>query len=148
LPVTMARIFMAYGSGQRRSKLIPYVIHSLLDGESPRLGAGERRVDWVHVDDVVEGLILASQHPAACGATVELGSGRLVSIREVVETIARLLESPIRLEFGAQPPRPNERERIAAIGATSAMIGWRPRIELTDGLRRTIDAIRAEGAVD
>jgi nucleoside-diphosphate-sugar epimerase len=57
LPVVILRVFMVYGPGQRdHAKLVPYVITSLLKGETPRLGSGLREVDWIYVDDVVDAL--------------------------------------------------------------------------------------------
>src|SRR5208283_1348164 len=80
VPVVIAKIFMVYGPGQwDHTKLIPYVTISLLRGEAPRLSSGVRLVDWIYVDDVVEGLIGCGQAPGIDGRTVELGSGEMFS---------------------------------------------------------------------
>jgi UDP-glucose 4-epimerase len=74
IPVVIAKIFMVYGSGQTdHTKLIPYVILSLLRGEAPRLSSGVRLVDWIFVDDVVDGLIGCAQTHGIDGRTVEFG---------------------------------------------------------------------------
>ena len=78
LQVVTARIFMTYGPAQPdRKKLIPYVTDCLLRGEAPQLTSGERLVDWVYVDDVVDGLLAAATSPRGAGKTVDLGSGTL-----------------------------------------------------------------------
>ena len=62
VPVVVAKIFMVYGPGQiDYTKLIPYVTLSLLRGEAPKLSNGVRLVDWIYVDDVVDGLIGCAQ---------------------------------------------------------------------------------------
>ena len=77
-PVVLARLFMVYGPTQRDlRKLIPYVILQLLRGEEPRLSSGTRPVDWIYVDDVVEGLVRLGTTVGLEGQRVDLGSGRL-----------------------------------------------------------------------
>lgn len=139
LPVVVARVFMVYGPAQRdRSKLVPYLIDALLRGETPRLSSGTRPVDWIYVDDVVEGLIdCALKAPA--GSTVDLGSGRLVTIREMVELLVKLINLAVQPRFGALPDRPLERVRRADAARTREICGWSPQISLREGLLRTID---------
>jgi nucleoside-diphosphate-sugar epimerase len=138
-PVSVARIFMGYGPGQRDvAKLIPYVILALLRGEAPRIGTGSRPMDWIYVDDVVDGLLLASKAPSAVGRTVHLGTGSLHTARQAVESIVRLMQSPIAPEFGAVPDRRSEKARHANVEETRATLGWQPAVGLDDGLERTI----------
>lgn len=62
LPVSIARIYMAYGPAQRDlNKLIPYVILSLLRGQTPRLSTGRRPMGWIYIDDVIDGMIATAQ---------------------------------------------------------------------------------------
>ena len=145
LPVVTARLFMVYGPGQRDlKKLIPYVTLCLLRGESPQLGSGQRPVDWIYVSDVVEGLLATAAAPNIDGATVELGSGTLVTVRSVVETLAGLVSSPPKPAFGARPDRPMERIRHAQVAATQGLISWKPEVTLNDGLRKTVEWYREQ----
>lgn len=140
VPVVMLRIFMVYGPGQRdESKLVPYVITSLLRGQSPELSSGTRLVDWVYVDDVVDALIASTATEQALGETLDVGSGSLTPIRGVVEEIVRLMGPAVEPRFGALPDRPRERIRVADIDRTQAVLGWAPRTPLGDGLAATVD---------
>lgn len=142
-PVTVARIFMVYGPGvQDERKLLPYVIRSLLQNEVPRLSSGERRIDWIYMDDVAEGLIRLATASGVEGRTVDLGSGQLVSVREIVERIAGIVGGPAP-EFGAVATRPMEQVRVADVAATDGQLGWRPEVPLDTGLRRTVEWHRA-----
>jgi len=146
LPVVIAKIFMVYGPGQSdRTKLIPYVITSLLRGDTPRLSSGMRLVDWIFVDDVVDGLIKCGQTPAIDGHTVDLGSGALLSIRDVVQQLLDLLPCTSYPEFGALPDRPLERVRQADIALAYKLVGWQPSTSLGVGLTRTIEWYRDKG---
>ena len=140
--VVITRPFMTYGPGQRAHKVIPQTILSLLRQQAPRLGSGRRMVDWVYVDDVVRGLLLAAAQPGVEGAELDLGSGRLVSVRDVIERLVRLTGSSAKPAFGALPDRPFEVERAAEVHATYARLGWTAEVSLDEGLRRTVDWYR------
>jgi len=138
--VVNAKIFMVYGPGQGdHSKLIPYVTTSLLRGEAPRLSSGTRLVDWIYVDDVVDGLIGCAQTPGIDGSTVELGSGEMHSIREIVGKLVELVPCTTGPLFGALSDRPLERSQKADIAGSYELIGWRPSTSLETGLARTIE---------
>jgi UDP-glucose 4-epimerase len=139
VPVSTVRIFMVYGPGQRdETKLVPYVINSFLRGEAPGLSSGERPVDWVYVDDVVEALVLAATRGNPIDETIDLGSGVLTPIRGVVERIAQVMRPPVGPRFGVLPDRPNERVRRANVRRTRQLLGWTARTSLEEGLGATI----------
>ena len=141
--VVVPRVFITYGPGQDDpKKLIPYVVSSLLRGESPKLSSGTRPVDWVYVDDVAEGLVAAALAPNVV-QRVDLGSGTLVTVRAIVEKIAGFLPSSSgKPLFGALPDRPMEQIRVADVAATKRHIGWTPRTPMEEGLSRTVDWLR------
>jgi len=138
--VVIARIFMTYGPGEPNSnKIIPYVINSLLHGESPKISSGTREVDWIYIDDLVDGLIHTAQAQNVEGCTVDLGSGRLVSIRKVVETLVKIMGSNVQPLFGSIPDRPMEQVLIAHTEITREKIGWKPKTSLKQGLKYTVN---------
>jgi UDP-glucose 4-epimerase len=140
VPVVTLRIFMVYGPGQwDETKLVPYVITSLLRNDAPKLSSGSRPVDWVYVDDVVDALVRSASSDRAVGATVDVGSGLLTPIRSVVESIARLIPSAAPPQFGALPDRPHERVRVADVERTGSLLGWAPSTSLERGLQATVD---------
>ncbi len=145
-PAVIARVFMVYGPDQKdQNKLIPYVINSLLREETPKMSSGVRPVDWIYVQDVVEGLTQLAQADAAAGQTVDIGTGQLATVREVVERIARLMDARAPLHFDAAADRPMEQVRAADVAATEALTGWRPRTSLDEGLLATIAWQREAG---
>jgi nucleoside-diphosphate-sugar epimerase len=139
-PIVIAKLFMVYGPGQRDlTKLIPYVILSLLRGETPKLSSGVRLVDWIYVDDVVDGLIRCAQTPGIDGRTVEVGSGVMHSIREIAGQLCDLMPRRIDPLFGALPDRPLERSKKADIAASYELIGWQPFTPIEVGLAHTME---------
>jgi UDP-glucose 4-epimerase len=147
LPVVHARIFMVYGPGQRDlRKLVPYTILSLLRGEAPRVSAGDRLVDWVYVEDVARGLMRLGEQNGIEGQRVDLGTGVLTSVRDVVRQIATLVRPDIVPEFGAVAARPMEQVRRADAEAAEKLTGWCPGFSLAEGLARTVDWYSAQVA--
>lgn len=145
VPVVHARLFMVYGPAQKdENKIVPYVIRALLAGRPLQLSAGTRPVDWVHVDDVVGGLLAIAVAPGAIdGQRLDLGSGELVTVRAVVEKLAAQIHPGVGLPFGTLAERPFEQVRVADIATTAAAIAWKPTVPLDEGLRRTIEWCRA-----
>jgi len=144
-PVGIARLFMVYGPHQRDlRKLIPYVTLALLRGETPRLSSGQRPVDWIYSDDVVDGLLAMGLHSAVDGETFNFGSGELVTTRRVVEMLYEIIGAGITPVFGALPDRPMERIKQADIVKTRQVLGWSPAVALYQGLEQTVAWYRGE----
>ncbi len=139
-----ARIFMVYGPGQLdENKLIPYVTRALLRGESPRLSSGLRAVDWVYVEDVAEGLIAAALANEDV-ASVDIGSGELTTIRDLIEQLSHIIGGKGMPLFGTLPDRAAEQIRIADAAEAVRQIGWRPRVTIAEGLSRVVEWYRME----
>jgi len=144
LPVVIARVFMVYGPGQGEpTKLIPSVIASLSRGEAPRISAGERPVDWIYVEDVVTGLLLAAETEGLDGRTIDLGTGVLTTVADVVRQIATSFPGGPAPLFGAVPSRPFEQVRAADVAATRRALDWAPSTSLAEGLAATVAWARA-----
>jgi nucleoside-diphosphate-sugar epimerase len=144
-PVAILRLFMVYGPGQQDlRKLVPYVTLSLLKGQTPELSSGMRNVDWIYVDDVVAGYLAAATAKGVEGGTIDLGSGRLDTVRTVVEELVGLINPRIQPLFGSIPERALEQTRTADAASSFRRIGWRTQISLRDGLARTAEWYREQ----
>jgi UDP-glucose 4-epimerase len=135
LPVVVVRCFLTYGPHQKPYKLITYVIRSLNRGEAPHLSSGTRLVDWIYVDDVISALLAAATVPRIPDGVMEIGTGEMRSIREVVMMIHSMMGGPPPV-FGAIPARGHE--RATQVGPTLSALGWAPKTSLESGLRSTI----------
>lgn len=139
LEVVNLQIFMVYGPATPdEAKLVPYVIRRLLAGEAPQLSSGTRLVDWVHVDDVAEGIVRCATVEPVPIEPVPLGTGELHSIREAVEILVEASGSAVAPQFGSLTDRSNEVVKAADVARTRAQLGWAPGIGLRDGLAGTL----------
>lgn len=144
VPVVWARLFMVYGPGQQDpTKLVPAACRALLRSETFRTSSGSRLVDWIYLDDVVDGLIACLESPGIEGQHLDLGSGVLTTVRRVVERLHHLVPGAPEPAWGALPDRAFEVERRADLTATELHLAWQPRYSLDRGLERTLDWARS-----
>lgn len=141
-PVVILRPSFAYGPGQEPSKLIPHVITALLQGGSPQLSSGDRLLDCVYAEDVARAYVDAASVPGVEGRTIDIGSGVLTSVREIVDIIVEIVGATGRPVFGALPLRPLEQQVEVDVDETARVLGWRATTSLQDGLRRTVTWFR------
>jgi UDP-glucose 4-epimerase len=146
-PVVNLRPFMTYGPGQASSKLVPFVVLSLLRGAAPRLSSGRTKADWVFIADVIEAFVRAATAPGIDGKSIDLGTGNLISIRAVVERLVKFTGSHLRPVFGALPDRPGENEVAANTSTASELLRWSANTSLESGLRQTVEWFKAEATL-
>lgn len=137
-PVVIVRLFMAYGPMQAPDKLIPSVILSLKQSTAPKLSSGAFKGDWIYIDDAVDGIVRAAASPACYGRTIDVGTGRLSSIRDVVSLVQREIDGEVAPAWGALPDRPGENEVMADTRRTERLVGWKAQTSLGIGLRKTV----------
>jgi dTDP-glucose 4,6-dehydratase len=145
LPVVTVRPFNTYGPRQSTRAVIPTIITQALSSGRVSLGSLEPRRDFTFVSDTVSGFLKAATADCPPGTTVNLGTGRDVSIREVAELIFSILgrEFEIATESHRLRPKDSEVDRLCSSPALAAdLLGWQAEVSLEDGLRATIDWVR------
>jgi nucleoside-diphosphate-sugar epimerase len=130
---------MTYGPGQHETKVVPHVINSLLNGQTPALSSGLWEADWVYVDDIVDAFLSAVTQPGIEGSSIDLGSGTLTSIRDIVASLVRLTKSSIQPQFGTLADRPHQQTRVADTADADRILGWKATTSLDEGLAATVD---------
>ena len=145
LPVVTVRPFNTFGPRQSARAVIPTIITQALNSSEIRLGNLEPTRDLNFVADTVEGFIKAAETPKAIGETINLGSGREISIRDLAALILKLMnrDMPIALEGARVRPENSEVDRLCADSRKGqSILGWTPKYSLEDGLTATIEWIR------
>jgi nucleoside-diphosphate-sugar epimerase len=145
LAMTGLRYFCVYGPRQDYRRTVPPVMSAfiirLLRGERPVVyGSGRKRRDFVYVDDVNDFHVQCLLDDRTAGGTYNLGSGTDYSVLEILSAIQSLLGTSADPEF--RPDLPGEAERTCGDVSRARALGWEPRVELRDGLERSIDYIR------
>lgn len=145
LPVVIMRPFNTYGPRQSARAVVPTIITQCLSGNVVRLGNLYPTRDLNYVANTADGFLSAASSAKAIGRTINLGSGKDVSIEALVQIITRLMDRDVVLEIDEERTRPkqSEVERLVADNTQAReLLEWEPKISLEDGLRKTIDSIR------
>lgn len=133
------RLFSTYGPGDSDVWMIPSIIGQLLRGERPKTTLGTQMWDYLYIDDVADGILAAAGAREAVGL-FNLGSGRPVQVRWIVEQLRQLIAPEAEIGFGEIPFRPDQVMRMEAdITRLKRLAKWEPKVEFLDGLRRTVD---------
>ena len=121
----VARIFNVVGKRETNSHVVPELVSQLRSGASTiELGNLEARRDYTDVVDVASALALLMTSPGAEHDTVNVGSGRAVSVRELVQTCEAILGRPVRVEVDPDRLRKRDRaELVADITRLTRIIG-------------------------
>lgn len=142
LPVTTVRPFNTFGPRQSARAVIPAIIAQCIKGAILKLGNLHPTRDLNYVEDTVEGFLRAAASVESTGQTINLGSGREISIGDLARLICRLMNRDIEIQTEEQRLRPggSEVERLIADNSKAKrLLEWEPRFSLEEGLERTIE---------
>lgn len=143
LPVTIIRPFNTFGPRQSARAVIPTIITQLLaENEEVKLGNLDATRDMNYVLNTCEGFWKVGLHEKSNGEILNLGSNREISIKDLAEMIARLMNTNLQIETDYQRIRPekSEVERLLCNSERAKMLtGWEPKHSLEEGLQETIE---------
>lgn len=147
VPVTVVRPFNTYGPRQSTRAVIPTIISQLVTGASEiRLGAVSPRRDFNFVADTVAGFLALADCEAAVGRVVNVGSGREISIGDLVELLGDVVGHRAQVVTDEDRLRPagSEVDRLLCDHRLATELsGWTPQVSLEDGLGSTVEWVRA-----
>ncbi len=141
LETVALRYFNVYGPRQNPDS--PYAavlarfLAALADGEPPVVyGDGGQTRDFTYVEDAAAATVAACTATGASGYVINVAGGHPVSLREVLVLLEQITGRRVHPRYA--PPRPGDiRHSAADLSRAAALLGWRPRVTLEEGLRRT-----------
>lgn len=145
LAYTVLRVANPYGERQRttaaQGAVAVFARHALADRPLQVWGDGSVVRDYVYIEDVVRAFLLAASYEGE-ERVFNIGSGAGLSLNEVLATMEDLLGRPVRRDY--LPGRKFDVPRnVLDVSRARALLGWQPEISFREGLRRTLDWIRA-----
>lgn len=143
LPTTIVRPFNVYGPGQvGEGALRTFVIRALRNEPLEIHGDGTQIRAWCYVDDMVDGVLLAMEHPRAVGESFNIGNQRAVTtIYGLANTVIRVLGSRSPIVFTRKDYADVEL-RIPSVRKAKELLGFEAKVDLEEGIRRTADYYR------
>jgi dTDP-L-rhamnose 4-epimerase len=153
IPTVALRFFNVYGPGQALSN--PYtgvaaIFSSRLLNDNPPLifEDGKQSRDFIHVSDIVEGIVCALRSDAAVGASINLGTGRAVSVNEMADLLQDGLGKEIAAELPGSYRAGDIRHCFADASLARELLGFQAKVELEDGVRELVQWVRSQTASD
>ena len=144
LPVATIRPFNTYGPRQSARAVIPTIIMQALTKDKINLGAVHPTRDFNYVGDTVSGFIRVAESPESIGEVINIGSGREISIGDLADKIASLMDKNVDIVADESRIRPKKSEvnRLLADNTKAKkLLQWGPEVSLDEGLRQTIQWI-------
>ena len=138
LSAAWGRVFFLYGPNEHPQRLVSSVILSLLKGDPAKTSHGKQIRDYMHVQDVADGMVALLDSEVT--GSVNVSSGQATTLREIVLTVGRVLEKPELIQLGAIPARANDTPLV--VGENLRLlneVGWKQQFDLEAGLRQTIE---------
>jgi len=145
LDIKVVRIFNTYGPRMHPNdgRVVSNFIVQALRGEPLTVfGDGLQTRAFCYVDDLIDGMVRMMRSERGVTGPINLGNPGEFTMIRLAETVLRLVGGHSQIVF---KPLPSDgpRQRQPDISAAVATLGWRPKVELEDGLRATIDYFRA-----
>ena len=143
LPTVSIRPFNVYGPGQVGEGAVHAFVVSALKGDRIAIhNEGDQIRSWCYIDDIVDAIVLALHRDEAIGQSFNIGNPRsTVTIYQLAQLILRLTESRSPIEF-VNWDFPDVELRIPDVKKAEQLLGFRARVELEQGLCRTIEWYR------
>lgn len=143
LDVRIPRIFNSYGPRLREDGLYGravsrFIKQALADKPITVYGDGKQTRSFCYITDTVTGLMLLTASDNARGEVVNVGNSKEVTILELAKRIRELTKSSSKLIFHPLP-KDDPRRRCPDTSKVEKLLGWRPRISLESGLKRTVE---------
>jgi dTDP-L-rhamnose 4-epimerase len=153
LPTVALRFFNVYGPGQALSN--PYTgvaaifASRLLNGRPPVIFEdGLQSRDFIHVSDIVTGILLALESEDAVGHALNLGTGRPTTVATIAEVLARGLDVDIEPELNGRYRAGDIRHCYADPAQARRLLGFEAAVSLEDGMLDLVEWLAGQEAVD
>jgi len=134
------RPFNNFGPYQSEKAVIPEIIINCLLGREIKSTEGKQTREFNFVENIVDGFVLAAKKDKAVGEIINLGSGKDISIKDLILNIHKMTNSNSKLSIGSLEYRPTEIWRMFCENEKAKRIlGWEPKVSFEEGLKKTIE---------
>jgi len=147
IDASVIRPFNNYGPRQNEGSyagVIPLTIKRIMQGLPPVIyGDGFQTRDYLYVTDTANAAIEIYNHKSTRSRALNIASGREISIKALIKAIADYMRFDLPIIYEKERPG-DVRRHIANVYLAEDLIGFRPTVDITEGLRRTVDWYRSE----
>ena len=147
LPAVIIRPFNSFGPNITQPYIIPEIISQIISGKNEiTLGNIESKRDLTFVSDTARAILLSLTSENIIGQTINVGSQRTFSIKELVKIISDLSSREVKIKIDSSRFRPFDIDNLVCnYEKANRLLGWKPEISITDGLKSTIEWVKNNG---
>jgi nucleoside-diphosphate-sugar epimerase len=135
-PCVILRLFIAYGPFQSEERLIPYVITNCIKNKKFYIKNEDAERDFCFIDDVIDAILILMKSKKCYGNIFNIGSGKSYQIKKLVKIIQNYCKGG-KAVFIKNSTKENK--KIANINKIKSFTKWRPKVNLNEGLKKTIN---------
>lgn len=136
IPIIALRVFNIYGPNQDKRFLIPQII-SELNLRTINLKDPKPKRDFIYIDDVISAYVSALKHKKGF-EVVNIASGKSYSVSQVANALIQLSNSQAKIHYEKQTRINEIMDTRADISKAKKLLNWKPRVDLIDGLKKTL----------
>jgi nucleoside-diphosphate-sugar epimerase len=141
-PAVVLRPFLVYGPEQSAERFIPQIINGCINNQKFSTSKGEQLRDFCFIDDFVKAVFFALSNKHAHGEVINIASGEPITIKKTINMIVSMIGYG-QPQFGKIPYRKGENMALYGnIDKAEKILGWKPSIDLNEGLLKTVKWFR------
>ncbi len=140
IPITIFRPFNIFGLGQKEGFLIPTILDQLKSGRIKLQDPMPKR-DFVYIDDVIDCLLKAAKYNNSYDI-FNLGYGKSVSVREVVNMILSFCDKTIKIDYTNKKRANETNDCYADVSKAKDLLNWKPKTSFKEGIEKMMKQLK------
>ena len=142
-PVVILRLYQVYGPIQKRNRIIPYIINSIIEKKNIYTTKGDQIRDFCYIDDVVDAIIKSFESKKSNGEIINIGLGKGYKVKNVLKKIFSFFpEYNIKKKVKKSIVSTQTKKLVPSIKKAKKILNWKPKINFDQGIKLTISSFK------
>ena len=142
-PVVILRLYQVYGPIQKRNRIIPYIINSIIEKKNIYTTKGDQIRDFCYIDDVVDAIIKSFESKKSNGEIINIGLGKGYKVKNVIKKIFSFFpEYNIKKKVKKNIVSTQTKKLVPSIKKAKKILNWKPKINFDQGIKLTISSFK------
>ncbi len=142
-PVVILRLYQVYGPIQKRNRIIPYIINSIIEKKNIYTTKGDQIRDFCYIDDVVDAIIKSLESKKSNGEIINIGLGKGYKVKNVLKKIFSFFpEYNIKKKVKKSIVSTQTKKLVPSIKKAKKILNWKPKINFDQGIKLTISSFK------
>lgn len=138
-PTVILRLYQVYGPGQKKNRVIPYIIDSLIKKKKIYTTKGDQIRDFCHIEDINNAIVKCFNAKKIDGEIINIGLGKGYSVKNVLKIILRLFaKNNVGTNVKIVSSKKQTKKLVPSIKKAKKLLNWSPKINLNIGIKETI----------